>query len=170
MPRSLAIAAARQQPLDAAELIPLAAAGRQPLFFYGTLMDLDVLTYVLGRPVDLDDLQPAALAGFGRFYARGASYPVLRPLAGGMVEGRLLRRATRRDIARVNHYESGEYRAELHAVATGDGGMTAAWLYLGLDHLAGNDEAWHLEGWQERDKPGYVAACDGWMDDVPGCD
>ena len=46
-----------RRPLDAAELIPLAAAGRQPLFFFGTLTDLDVLAYVLQRPIDLDDLE-----------------------------------------------------------------------------------------------------------------
>ena len=40
--------------------------------------------------------------------------------AGGRVEGCLLRRASVRDIARINHYESEEYRAELHHV-TGAG-------------------------------------------------
>src|SRR3954451_21868760 len=79
--------------VDAAPMITLFAAGRQPLFFFGALMDLDVLAYLLERPVDLDDLQPATIAGFRRVRAAGASYPVLVPEAGGKVEGRLLRRA-----------------------------------------------------------------------------
>ena len=58
--------AAVRQPLEAAPMIPRAAAGRQPLFFFGTLMDLDVLTYVLQRPVDLDDVLPARVDGFVR--------------------------------------------------------------------------------------------------------
>lgn len=151
------------QPLEVAQMIPLSAAGRQPLFFFGTLTDLDVLAYVLARPIDLDDLMPATITGFRRMKARDASYPVLVPAPGERVEGRLLRHATRRDIARINHYESEEYRAELHRVVAADGGTHAAWLYLGLDHLAAGEEAWELGAWQERHKEGYFAACDGWM-------
>jgi Gamma-glutamyl cyclotransferase, AIG2-like len=164
---SLAIA---RQPLDSAELIPLSAAGRQPLFFFGTLTDLDVLAYVLERPIDVDDLQPATIAGFRRRCALGASYPLLVPEADGRVEGRLLRRATRRDIARINHFESEEYRAELHAVVNAGGPAHAAWLYLGLDHLAVSDEPWSLDAWQRSHKPGFFAACDGWMADFAEAD
>ena len=157
-------------PLETAPLIPLAAAGWQPLFFFGTLMDLDVLAYVLARPVDLDDLAPAAIAGFRRVRARAGSYPVLVPEAGGLVEGRLLRRVSRRDIARINHYESGEYQAELRQVLGPDGDARAAWLYLGLDHLGALlDEPWRLDAWQDRHKAGFFAACDGWMADFAEC-
>jgi hypothetical protein len=161
----LAIAA---RPLDVATMIPLAAAGRQQLFFFGTLMDLDVLAYLLERPVDLDDLLPAAITGFRRMRARDASYPVLVPQPGTSVDGRLLRKVTARDIARINHYESGEYLAELRHVVTGDGREVAAWLYLGLDHLEASDEPWSLAAWQRREKSGFFAACDGWMADFRG--
>ncbi len=162
---SLAIAA---RPLDVAEMIPLAAAGRQPLFFFGTLMDLDVLAYLLERPVDLDDLRPASIAGFSRVRAVGASYPLLVPREDAVVEGRLLRRATRRDIARINHYESGEYLAELRHVVTGDGSEVAAWLYLGLHHLRASADPWSLADWQSCHKAGFFDACDGWMEDFRG--
>jgi hypothetical protein len=152
------------RPLEVAQMIPLSAAGRQPLFFFGTLTDLDVLAYVLARPIDLDDLRPATLPGFRRERAEGASYPVLVPEPDGRVEGRLLRHATRRDIARINHYESEEYRAELHLVAEAEDAHYPAWLYLGLDHLAASGEAWELAAWQERHKMGFFAACDGWME------
>ena len=115
-----ALATARR-PIDAAELIPLAAAGRQPLFFFGTLTDLDVLAYVLERPIDLDDLvarHPRRAIAVCRPRASATRCSCADPC--GAVEGRLLRRATRRDIARINHFESGEYRAELHAVVTDD--------------------------------------------------
>ena len=61
---------------------------------------------------------------------------------GGMVAGRLLRRVTVRDIARINYYESEEYRAECRVVMTGEGVETPAWVYLGLDHLAAAAEPW----------------------------
>ena len=91
MSPSLAVA---RPALDVAAMIPPAAAGRQPLFFFGTLMDLDVLTYLLERPVDVADLRPATIQGFRRARAAGASYPVLVPEPGSQVDGRLLRRAT----------------------------------------------------------------------------
>lgn len=164
MPRPDALA---RRPLRVAELIPLSAAGRQPLFFFGTLMDVDVLAYVLARPVDLDALVPAWIEGFRRVGSGAGSYPVLVPEPGGRVEGRLLRRASRRDIARINHYESGEYRAELRPVRGPDGAERPAWLYLGLDHLGTTDEPWELATWQARHKDGFFAACDGWMADFP---
>ncbi len=151
-------------------MIPIAAAGRQALFFFGTLMDLDVLTYVLERPVDLDDLRPATLVGFRRVAIESASYPALRPQPGEQVHGCLLRRASRRDIARINHFESGEYCAELHPVTTDDGAAHSAWLYIGLDHLSCTDETWCLEDWQRRHKPGFFPACDEWMADFTAID
>jgi gamma-glutamylcyclotransferase (GGCT)/AIG2-like uncharacterized protein YtfP len=151
-----------------AATLPASAAGRQPLFFFGTLMDLDVLAYLLQRPVDLDDLRPASITGFRRVCAKGASYPVLVAEDKGVVQGRLLRRASRRDIARINHYESGEYLAELRHVVTAEGQEVAAWLYLGLDHIVAGDEPWSLADWQRRHKRRFFAACDRWMSDFPG--
>lgn len=162
MSPSLAVA---RLPLDIGAMIPLAAAGRQPLFFFGTLMDLDVLTFLLERPIDLADLCPAVIRGFRRCGIAGASYPMLVPDEGAVVEGRLMRRATARDIARINHYESEEYRAELHPVSTGAGVETAAWLYLGLDQLEAAAEPWSLGRWQTQHKAGFFAACDVWMSD-----
>jgi len=162
MSPSLAIA---RRPVDAAPMIPLSAASGQPLFFFGTLMDLDVLAYLLERPVDLDDLEAATITGFRRVAATGACYPVLVPEPGGTVEGRLLRRATARDIARINHYESEEYLAELRSVTAGAGREVAAWLYLGLDGLVSGDQPWSLEDWQRTVKPRFFAPCDGWMAD-----
>ncbi len=167
MRSSLAVAA-REPVVGASGMIPLSAAGREPLFFFGTLTDLDVLAYVLGRPVDLDDLEPAALDGHRRVRARDACYPLLVPAPddGAAVTGLLLRRATRRDVARVNHFENGEYRAELRPVRTPrDGVSRPAWLYAALEDLAATDEPWGLEAWQAVHKGDFFAACDGWMAD-----
>lgn len=153
------------RPIAAADTIPLSAAGRQPLFFFGTLMDLDVLAHVLARPIAVDDLMVATIEGYRRVGTTAGNYPVLLPEPGGVVEGRLLRRASRRDIARINHYESGEYRAELHEVHDATGARHAAWLYRALDHLGATEEVWELTAWQERHKAGFFAACDGWMAD-----
>ena len=152
-------------PDDVAPIVPVSAAGRVPLFLFGTLMDLDLLTYLLQRPVDVEDLVPATIHGLRRVRASGASYPLLVAQPGGAVAGRLLRRMTVRDIARINHYESEEYRAECRVVVTAEGVETPAWVYLGLDHLAPAADAWSLTEWQAVHKPGFFAACDVWMRD-----
>jgi hypothetical protein len=162
MRRAMAVA---PPPVDAAAMIPTSAAGRVPLFLFGTLMDLDLLTYLLQRPIDVEDLVPARIHGFRRARAAAASYPVLVTEPGGMVAGRLLRRVTVRDIARINHYESEEYRAECRMVVTWEGVETLAWIYLGLDHLAPAAEPWSLAEWRAVHKPGFFAACDAWMRD-----
>jgi hypothetical protein len=162
--------AVTREPLGTSDVIPLSAAGREPVFFFGTLTDLDVLAHVLGRPLDLDDLEPATLDGHRRVRARDASYPLLiaAPFGAAAVPGLLLRRASRRDIARVNHFESGEYRAELRPVrALRDGTTRRAWLYVALEGLAPTDEAWDLEAWRALHKRDFFAACDGWMADCP---
>lgn len=152
-------------PALAPALVPLSAAGRQPLFLFGTLTDLDVLTYVLGRPVDLDSVEPAWLDGHRRVKVAGACYPVLVPAPGWTVEGRLLRRATRRDIARLNLFESEEYRAELRPVRDRAGARHDAWVYVALDDvLRPVDACWHPEEWAREHKPAFFARCGAWLE------
>jgi gamma-glutamylcyclotransferase (GGCT)/AIG2-like uncharacterized protein YtfP len=152
-------------PIRQAAAIPVEAAGREPLFFFGTLMDIEVLAHVLARPLAPEQVVPAWIEGFRRMGTAGRGYPILVPAEGGLLEGRLLRYVSRRDIARINHYESGEYRAELRRVSLGDGTRVPAWLYLALDHLVADGGLWELEAWQARHKLGFFAACDGWMAD-----
>jgi gamma-glutamylcyclotransferase (GGCT)/AIG2-like uncharacterized protein YtfP len=152
-------------PILQASAVPLTAAGRQSLFFFGTLMDAEMLAHVLARPLANEQVVPAWINGFRRIGTKGGSYPILVPADNGLLEGRLLQHASRRDIARINHYESGEYRAELRQVSLADGTGVSAWLYLGLDHLHADGSPWELEAWQARHKRGFFAACDGWMAD-----
>ena len=62
------------------------------LFFYGTLMDVDVVAKVLARPFAERELVPAFLRGWRRLAVRNASYPVILPDPASRVEGRLLAR------------------------------------------------------------------------------
>ncbi len=60
-------------------------------FFYGTLMDPDVVARVAGGHRGPTPLEPADAEGFARVYVAGVSYPMLVPRPGGRVEGRLAR-------------------------------------------------------------------------------
>ncbi|MDF1584926.1 gamma-glutamylcyclotransferase family protein [Marinimicrococcus flavescens] len=134
-----------------------------PLFFFGTLMDKDVLSLVLQRPLE-EELQTARLAGFRRETARDACYPLLVPACGASVEGSLFCGCGPGDIARINHYEAGEYRAELRAVQLGDGSRRRAWLYMARENcLKASGQPWELERWQATGKADLLAACPDWM-------
>jgi gamma-glutamylcyclotransferase (GGCT)/AIG2-like uncharacterized protein YtfP len=154
--------------LAAEPAIPLAAAGSVPVFLYGTLTDPDVLARVLGRPVRADGLEPARLDGFRRLRAAAASYPVLVPAPDAAVDGLLLHPAGRRDILRLNHFESGEYHAELRPVRTRAGATRPAWLYAARADLPASAEPWRLEDWRRRHLADFLPACDAWMTDCAG--
>ena len=154
-------------PLAIAATVPASAAGKQPLFFFGTLLDHDMLARVVGRVVEPASLEPALLHGFRRECARGLGYPLLVLDADAAVEGRVLHRARASDIARINHYESGDYHAELHSVVAPSGNYEA-WLYRGLDHLAATGEPWELAIWTAEYKEAFLLRCDSWMADFPG--
>ena len=156
------------RPLLVATAIPERASGRQPIFFFGTLLDDDVLATVLGRVPAAASLVPAELEGFRREAAQGLAYPLLVPDAAASVEGRLLLSATPGDIRRINHYESGEYQAALHEVRLPDGRTTPAWLYHAFEAvLQPSGEPWDLGAWTVLHKQGFLRACARWMQGCP---
>jgi hypothetical protein len=126
-------------------------------FFYGTLMDADVLGAVVGRAISPARLRPAVLAGYRRVYAKGASYPVLVP--GGaedLVEGRLFKDATAAEARRLRRYEGGHYgEATLKVTVTGEGSVEAR-TFLPRPGVAATAEPWEFRPWQRRHKRAYM--------------
>ena len=84
MRRAMAVA---PPPHDAAAMIPISAAGRVPLFLFGTLMDLDLLTYLLQRPIDVEDLVPARSTDSGGRVPPGPAIPCSWPSRAGWSPG-----------------------------------------------------------------------------------
>ena len=129
-----------------------------PLFFFGTLMDPDVLGLVIGRPVARAALEPARLEGFRRLRVEGASYPMLVADPEGVVEGRLWREASAADRARLDAYEGEGYERVPVEVETASGERLVAEVYLGRPgRLRPSVEPWDLASWQARFKRHYLA-------------
>ena len=143
---------------------PLSTPGL-PFFFFGTLMDQDVLSRVVARPVDDAELGAAWLWGYRRHAARNAPYPVLRPHPACHVKGHLFQPRSADERARVDHFEADEYAPELLRVQHGTRMVTVN-CYLDLDDVFDVvDEDWSLHWFQSVEKPRYLRACDGWMAD-----
>ena len=78
-------------------------------FFYGTLMERELLSAVLGRRVWPCALAPAVLRGYRRRSVLGASYPVVLRQRRASVEGVILRGVGAAETARLCAYEGGGY-------------------------------------------------------------
>ena len=78
-------------------------------FFYGTLMDRELLSTVLGRRVWPRELIPAVLRGYRRSPVHAERYPIVLPRRGASVRGRVLDRVTAAERARVAAYEGDAY-------------------------------------------------------------
>jgi gamma-glutamylcyclotransferase (GGCT)/AIG2-like uncharacterized protein YtfP len=136
-----------------------------PFFFFGTLMDADVLARVTARPVVPAEMREAWLWGYRRHAARNAPYPVLRPHAACHVKGWVFHPRSADERARIDHFESEEYAPEVLRVQEGTR-MVAALCYLDLDDVFDVlEEDWSLHHFQTVEKPHYLEACDGWMAD-----
>lgn len=137
-------------------------------FFFGTLMDPDVLGRVLGRPVAASELVAARLSGFRRVQARRAPYPMLVPGSGRGIEGRLLRDPDRRDACRIVWFEEDEFAPHWRVVTIADSGERhRARVFFAVETLEATTAPWTFRHWAERDKATYLELCEGWMRDCP---
>ncbi len=129
------------------------------LFFFGTLMDPDVLALVLGRPIEDLCRGPATLTGYVRRRVRGESFPLLVPRAGGRVEGVLVEGLSRADISRLRYFEGSAYLLAPCRIITPSGIRAALAFLVDGGHggvLRDSGLAWDLDQWQQRDKPRFL--------------
>jgi len=136
------------------------------LFFYGTLLDPDVQSAVLGRALARHDLTPAILRHFRRVYIAGRPYPMVVPHRGGLVEGAVAEHLSPDDLTRIALYEGEDYRLKRHQVFAGaDAGQSAqlakatarvVWLYRCRSTARPSSREWRLAAWQAAEKSVYL--------------
>jgi len=125
-------------------------------FFYGTLMDEDVLAAVLGHASGGLPRSTAVLAGFRRVKARGASYPVIIPAAGTETEGLLVAGLTIADARRLAGYEGDGYRCRRLSVCCGGQGSVIASVFVPRWPAMASDQPWSLDDWRRDHKAGFL--------------
>lgn len=97
------------------------------IFVYGTLRDEHFVERLLGRRLAW---QPAVLEGYCRMLDASIGYPVVHPLAGASVDGRLLEDVDHEALAAIDAYEGHHYRRVTVRVQTSDGRTLDAYAYL----------------------------------------
>jgi hypothetical protein len=137
-------------------------------FFFGTLMDRDVLAAVLDRPVPEGELQQAWLHGYRRVRAATACYPILLPAPGLVVGGVLFHPRSARDDVRIRHFEDEEYVDRWRVAQLPGGRRLAARVFFSLETLGCTDHPWSLAEWAHQHKVAFLEQCREWMLDCPG--
>ena len=125
-------------------------------FFFGTLMDRDVLQLVLGRPVAAGALAPASLAGFRRVRILRDSFPILVAEPGASVGGVVFETATAEEDARIVFFEDYDYDLAPCRPVLADGRAVDAVFCGAEDGVLASDEPWDLARWAIRHKRGFL--------------
>lgn len=126
-------------------------------FFYGTLLDSDVMALVLGRRLPPGAFVPATLPGHARRRAKGASYPIVVRDLCAEVPGAIVRGLAARDVARLAAYEGPGYRVVPLRVRVA-GAMTTVSVFEPVrSKLQPSGEPWELSLWQRRSKRAFLA-------------
>ncbi len=121
-------------------------------FFYGTLLDADIRSLVLGPGAGRISVAPATLSGYRRVCLRRRTYPAVVSDARGAVAGCLARGLDSGMADRLNAFEGAEYDPVLCAVTTAGGAAVSAWVYVAGGRAAVTAMPWNLEIWQRRHK------------------
>jgi Gamma-glutamyl cyclotransferase, AIG2-like len=126
-------------------------------FFYGTLLDHDVMAVVIGRRLPPSAFVPARLRGHVRRRAKGVSYPIVQRDPGGEVEGVIVGGLTKHDVERLSIYEGPRYRIAPLKVMVGGAVRTVSVFEPKEASFQPADGAWDLALWQGRYKRPFIA-------------
>jgi len=134
-------------------------------FFFGTLMDLDVLEVVLDSNPSTLSMSPASLKGYAVYEIEHSFefIPVVAESPNDIAEGIFIRGLTDVDVERVSFFEDTEYQASSLNISLEDGTETDALVWLGTIFVPRREQRWMLERWQRDHKPLFMAQTRSWM-------
>ncbi len=128
------------------------------MFFFGTLMDADILAAILERSPAAAEREVAYLRGFRRVFVAGRPYPMLIEQTGGRVEGVLVHGLSERDCARLGYYEGWEYVTAPVTIRTLSGKTIETEMFTCSSGVLAENRDWRLDIWQRKHKPAALTA------------
>lgn len=129
-------------------------------FFYGTLLDPEVLRIVLGDASAARRLEPATVEGFRRVYVAGKTYPILVRKASSTVAGATFDRATPQERDALVRYEGDGYVVEEHRATLAGGGSVPVSVFVPRPGgtLNASDVDWDFETWAAKHRAAFLSA------------
>ena len=97
------------------------------LFVYGTLLNDEIMSELIGRTVKNSS---ATLFDYKCFAVADQSYPAIRPSQGSKVAGLLLTGLSSQEMQALDDYEGDQYRLELVTVKTISNHIEPCWAYV----------------------------------------
>ncbi len=125
-------------------------------FFYGTLLDRDVTSLVLGRRLPPTAFVPASLPGHARRRVKGATYPIVVRDPRSEVRGAIVGGLSARDVKRLAAYEGPGYRIAQLKVRIGGAATTVSVFEPVERRLEPTSAEWELLPWQRRYKRAFL--------------
>jgi hypothetical protein len=128
----------------------------QTFFFYGSLMDIELLEAVIDRSAGHLTFTPAWLAGYAAETAHGYTFPTLIERPAARVAGIATHGLSEDDVARIAYFEDTEYAPVPIDVTTEAGALTAQ-VFMATTSLKASGEPWDFTHWRIHHKPLLVA-------------
>jgi gamma-glutamylcyclotransferase (GGCT)/AIG2-like uncharacterized protein YtfP len=123
-------------------------------FFYGTLVEPQILRRVLGRR-RAPSMERAWVDGFVRRRLAGTPFAVLQRAPDARVEGRLVRGLSDRECSRLLKYEGEDYRRARVTVRI-PRGKREAWVFVPKAR-ARTAGIWNPKRWRQRARKAALA-------------
>jgi hypothetical protein len=132
-------------------------------FFFGTLLDDEVLSIVVGRTVSAQEKRPAILPGHRRVKAQGVTYPIIVPSQTHEVAGLLVSSLSPAESKRLIEYEGANYDlVDRPVFCAGREQQAQIFVPVKAGGLVPLNEDWSFEEWSRLHRAGFIARLRQW--------
>lgn len=132
-------------------------------FFFGSLMDQEVLEIVVGRTVLEEEMIVAELPGYRRVSVANESYPALAFTPNQSIDGILIETLDATEALRIMYFEGEEYRAEEVQLRLKNQKPVSAFCFLPSEDLSIINLEWDFEQWKTKYKHDFLHLSEEWM-------
>lgn len=132
-------------------------------FFYGTLMDQDLLRALTGNRAAALRLTPGHLPNYKRMRAHDGDYPVLVAQLGARAPGLFVEGLDRQSLLWIAHFEGPRYLPQRVLARDLAGRRLRPWVFMPVSPAHASSRSWDFKQWQRRIKPRmYRMLCNWW--------
>lgn len=135
----------------------------KPLFSFGTLMDIDLLSCVTSVGKEKLVVKQAALAGYLQRNVIGEDFPVIIESEGSSTSGVVIYGLNQLAFERIFFYEGNEYYLAPVDVVDTENSIIHASVFLSTGVYQTGSESWSFDQWRQHEKADFIKRVDHYM-------